>query len=80
MARRLKNTPASTFVAVLAKRGKMYEAESAFGKEEKVFVGRKSLGGARGGDLVVLRTDGRGRGEVLKRLGKSKSLAAIGTQ
>ncbi len=64
-------------VAVLRKRGKLYEAEAAFGDENSVFVGRKSLGGARSGELVLLRPAGRGRGEVVRSLGKSDSLPAI---
>lgn len=74
---RSRTVPGTAFVAVLAKRGKVYEAESAFGDEDKVFVGRKSLGGARAGELVVLKADGRGRGEVVRRLGKADSLPVI---
>ncbi|MBE0429878.1 MAG: RNB domain-containing ribonuclease [Thermoleophilia bacterium] len=79
MARVPKNrtAPGATYVAVLSKRGKTYEAESAFGDEENALVGRKSLGAARPGDLVMLRTDGRGRGEVVRRLGKADSLHVI---
>jgi ribonuclease R len=65
-------------VAVLKKRGKLFEAESAFGRDEpSVLVGRKSLAGARSGELVELRPAGRGRGEVVRRLGKADSLPAI---
>ncbi|MDO8735720.1 MAG: RNB domain-containing ribonuclease [Thermoleophilia bacterium] len=42
-----------------------------------MFVGRKALNGARPGELVVLRPDGRGRGEVVRRLGKADSLSAL---
>lgn len=42
-----------------------------------IFVGRKALNGARPGELVVLRPDGRGRGEVVRRLGKADSLSAL---
>ncbi|MHB1390818.1 MAG: ribonuclease R family protein [Thermoleophilia bacterium] len=74
---RSRTVPGTIFVAVLTKRGKVYEAESAFGHEDKAFVGRKSLAGARTGELVVLKADGRGRGEVVRRLGKAESLPVI---
>jgi ribonuclease R len=67
----------NTRVAVLTKRGKVFQAETAFGDDESFFIGRKALHGARSGELVVLRTDGRGRGEVLRRIGKSDSLPPI---
>ena len=63
--------------AVLAKRGKVYQAEAAFDSDETFYVGRKYLKGARAGELVVLRVDGRGRGEVLRRIGKQDSLPAV---
>jgi ribonuclease R len=72
-----KSAAAGTYVALMEKRGKVYEAQSAFGDEEAVFVGRKSLGDARDGDLVLLRSDGRGRGEVIRVIGKSRHLPAI---
>ncbi|MHB0866245.1 MAG: ribonuclease R family protein [Thermoleophilia bacterium] len=74
---RSRTVPGSVFVAVLAKRGKVYEAESVFGDEDKAFVGRKSLDGARTGELVLLKADGRGRGEVVRRLGPADSLPVI---
>jgi len=77
MVRLPKNVPGTTYVAVLTKRGKLFEAESAFGDDENALVGRKSMGGARGGDLVLVRTEGRGRGEVIKRFGKSTELPVI---
>ncbi len=63
-------------VAVLSKRGKIYEASPAFGEEKSVFIGRKALHGARAGELVLLRRAGRG-GEVARVLGKATSLPAI---
>ncbi|MHB0914950.1 MAG: ribonuclease R family protein [Thermoleophilia bacterium] len=64
-------------VAVLAKRGKVYQAEAAFDRDELFYVGRKFLRGARPGELVVLSADGRGRGEVRRRIGPQDSLAAV---
>lgn len=64
-------------VAVLSKRGKVYQAEAAFDAGETFYIGRKFLRGARTGELVVLRTDGRGRGEVLRRIGRQDSLPAV---
>lgn len=77
MPRLPKTMPGTTYVAVLTKRGKIYEAESAFGDQENIFVGRKSLGGARPDDLVLVRTEGRGRGEVIRRYGRSTELPVI---
>lgn len=62
---------------MLNKRGKVYQAEAAFGDEDSVFIGRKALGGARAGELVVVRRSGRGRGEVARRLGKADAMPAI---
>jgi len=64
-------------VAVLTKSGKIYRADPLFDKIKELFVGRKTLHGARPGELVVLRPDGRGRGEVVKRLGKAGSLKVL---
>lgn len=64
-------------VAVLAKRGKFYQADAAFGDENSVFVSRKLVHGAKPGELVILKPAGRGRGEVVRRLGKADSLPAI---
>ncbi len=64
-------------VAVLARRGKIYEASSAFGEEKSVYVGRKALNGAQTGDLVLLRRAGRGSGQVTRVLGKSSSLESV---
>ncbi|RJQ45805.1 MAG: RNB domain-containing ribonuclease [Gaiellales bacterium] len=64
-------------VAVLTRRGKVYQAEAAFESNDTFYIGRKSLKGARAGELVVLRTDGRGRGEVVRRIGSQDSLAAV---
>ncbi len=77
MARKPENIDEFPRVATLKKRGKIYEAEAAFGSENSVFVGRKALHGARPGDLVVLKPAGRGRGEVVRSLGKASALAAI---
>ncbi len=77
MARKPENLNEFPRVATLKKRGKIYEAEAAFGSENSVFIGRKALHGARPGDLVVLRPAGRGRGEVARSLGKASSLATI---
>ena len=72
-----ENQPDYAFVAVLSKRGKVHNAEAAFGEQRSVMVGRKELGGARPGDLVVLRDTGRGRGRVTRRLGKASSLPVV---
>ncbi len=77
MARGPRTQSGFPTVAVLRKRGKLFEAEPAFGDEPSVLVGRKSLNGARSGELVVLKPAGRGRGEVVRRLGKADSLPAI---
>lgn len=77
MTRKPENIDEFPRVATLKKRGKIYEAEAAFGSENSVFVGRKALHGARPGDLVVLKPAGRGRGEVVRSLGKASSLATI---
>ena len=74
---RVADTEEFPRVAVLRKRGKLFEAEAAFGDAIRVFVGRKSLGGARSGELVLLKPAGRGRGEVVRSLGKADSLPAI---
>lgn len=63
---------------MLSKHGKIFRAEPLFGDiKTDIFVGRKALNGARPGELVVLRPDGRGRGEVVRRLGKADTLAAL---
>ena len=74
MARSPENIPDYAFVAVLAKSGKAYRAETAFGEAKSVHVGRKGLHGARAGELVLIRESGRGRGEVERRLGRADSL------
>lgn len=66
-----------TRVALLSKRGKVYQAEAAFDGEDTWYIGRKYLNGARPGELVELRVDGRGRGQVLRRLGEQDSLPAV---
>lgn len=69
--------PDYAFVGVLRKRGKVFSAEAAFGEERSAFVGRRDLGGARTGDLVVLEETGRGRARVRRNLGRSGSLQVI---
>ena len=64
-------------VAVITKSGKIYRADPLFGDQKEIFVGHKALHGARPGELAVLRPDGRGRGEVIRRLGKAGSLKAL---
>jgi ribonuclease R len=64
-------------VAVITKSGKIYRADPIFEKAKEIFVGHKALHGARPGELVVLRPDGRGRGEVTRRLGKAGSLRVL---
>ena len=77
MARSSGTRPFDPMVAVITKHGKIYRADPLFGDQKEVFVGRKALGGARPGELVVLRPDGRGRGEVTRRLGKAGSLKVL---
>ncbi len=79
MARLPDNQADHPFVAVLVKSGKAYRAEAAFGEEKSVYVGRKWLGGARAGDLVLIGERGRGRGEVERRLGRADSLTDLMT-
>jgi ribonuclease R len=67
----------ATRVALLSKRGKIYQATPAFDGDDTFYVGRKFLQGARPGELVELHVDGRGRGKVLRRIGKQESLPAV---
>ncbi|MCL4472392.1 MAG: VacB/RNase II family 3'-5' exoribonuclease [Actinobacteria bacterium] len=60
-------------VALITKHGKIYRADPLFGDQKEIFVGHKALNGARPGELVVLKPDGRGRGQVTRRLGKAGS-------
>ena len=69
--------PGTPMVAVITKSGKIYRADPLFGDQKEIFVGHKALHGARPGELAVLRPDGRGRGEVIRRLGKAGSLKAL---
>ena len=69
MARFPETPPARPFVAVITKSGKIYRADPVFEKTKEIFVGHKALHGARPGELVVLRPDGRCRGEVSRSLG-----------
>jgi len=64
-------------VAIITKSGKIYRADPLFGDQKEIFVGHKALNGTRPGELAVLRPDGRGRGEVIRRLGKAGSLKAL---
>ncbi len=74
MARHSPETrPAGPMVALITKHGKIYRADPLFGDQKEIFVGHKALNGARPGELVVLRPDGRGRGQVTRRLGKAGS-------
>jgi ribonuclease R len=70
-------TKAATRVALLSKRGKIYQAEAAFDSDDTFYIGRKFLNGARPGELVELHVDGRGRGKVFRRIGKQDSLPAV---
>ncbi len=72
-----ERTPSGPFVAVITKSGKIYRADPIFENAKEIFVGHKALHGARPGDLAVLRPDGRGRGEVIRRLGKAGSLKVL---
>ena len=77
MARTLQTRPSGPFVAVITKSGKIYRADPIFENAKEIFVGHKALNGTRPGELAVLRPDGRGRGEVIKRLGKAGSLKVL---
>jgi len=76
-AERRPERPPGPFVAVITKSGKIYRADPIFENAKEIFVGHKALKGARPGELVVLRPDGRGRGEVVRRLGKAGSLKVL---
>ncbi|MHB1325162.1 MAG: ribonuclease R family protein [Thermoleophilia bacterium] len=77
MAKSSQTRPSGPFVAVITKSGKIYRADPIFENAKEIFVGHKALHGTRPGELAVLRLDGRGRGEVIKRLGKAGSLKVL---
>jgi ribonuclease R len=77
MAKNSQTRPSGPFVAVITKSGKIYRADPIFENAKEIFVGHKALHGTRPGELAVLRPDGRGRGEVIKRLGKAGSLKVL---
>lgn len=77
MAKSSQTRPSGPFVAVITKSGKIYRADPIFENAKEIFVGHKALHGTRPGELAVLRPDGRGRGEVIKRLGKAGSLKVL---
>ena len=70
MARFPETPPASPFVAVITKSGKIYRADPVFAQTKELFVDHNALQGAAPGDLVVREHAGRGRAEVFGCSGK----------